>query len=381
MSKVKMKVKNKKIIFICSIMICFMANLTSCFNYRDINKVIFATAVIYDRSDDGVIKVYYDCIKPFRSSSDSSEKGKRQVYEGEGSTVLQAIQRINMSTSHDVNFSQCTTYIFTEKAAINGIKPYIDVMNREQEFAKRPVLFVYFGDLEELLSNVSEDEESVGSYVSDLVNKTKRTPASLVISFNEYLTQRTMDYANIMVGALTTKQDLDGTRMQLNGGCVFNNDQLKQKIDENDIIVYKFLNDNVSSGIYIVDNPISNQEKVTLEIIESNTNTDVQYENNNINLNKNIWIRAGIGETDGKFNGDRQVVDLIAKKTEEKMKKDFENMYAKYKEENLDIFGVNKMVNRKYKESVLGYNPIKDTNLNISLKVEISGTGVVQSSF
>lgn len=371
----------KKYISIFCIIIASSILLSSCFNYKDINKVIFATAVVYDTDDNGDVVVYYDCIKPYRSSSDSSEKGKRQVYTGKGKTVLEAIQKINMSTSHEVDFSQCTTYIFTEKASKEGIANYIDVMNREQKFAKRPVLFVYYGDIKELLSNVSEDEESVGAYVSDLVNKTKTTPASIVVTFNDYLTMRTMDYDNVVIGALVTKKDLDGTRMQLGGGCIFNDDVLQDRISEEETILYKFINDNVSSGIFIVENPLDQDKNITLEIIESNTDTNVKYAGEYIQMSKNMWIKANISETDGEFNNDKQVVELVKKKSEMKMQEDLMDFFDKYKKKHIDIFNISRLVDNKYKQSLSGGNLIDKTTLNIDVNIDIAGTGVVMESF
>ena len=51
--------------------------LTGCFDYHDINKVTFPTSVIFDVNDLGQEVVYLDCIKPYRSTNDSSDKGRR----------------------------------------------------------------------------------------------------------------------------------------------------------------------------------------------------------------------------------------------------------------------------------------------------------------
>ena len=48
--------------------------LTGCFNYRDINRVTFSTSIIFDVDELGRTIIYLDCIKPYRSTNDSSDR-------------------------------------------------------------------------------------------------------------------------------------------------------------------------------------------------------------------------------------------------------------------------------------------------------------------
>ena len=67
-----------------------------------------------------------------------------------------------MYSSSKLDFTQCKGYIFTEKAAKNGIRKYTDIINKNQEFMIRPYMFVLFGSPEELLNDVTVDEEYLG---------------------------------------------------------------------------------------------------------------------------------------------------------------------------------------------------------------------------
>ena len=102
--------------------------LTSCFDYHDINKVTFPTSVIFDVNDLGQEVVYLDCIKPYRSTNDSSDKGRRIIYKGEGKTALVALNDINRASSFKLDYSQIRAYIFTEKASRKGIKKFLDLI-------------------------------------------------------------------------------------------------------------------------------------------------------------------------------------------------------------------------------------------------------------
>ncbi|MDU3324557.1 MAG: hypothetical protein E7E70_28275, partial [Escherichia coli] len=115
--------------------------LGGCFNYRDINKVSFATSIIFDTDDFGRAIVYVDCVKPYRSTNESSDKGKRIIYKGIGKTALEALRDVNLASSYELNYSQNRAYIFTEKATRNGIKRYVDLINNNQEFQITPYMF------------------------------------------------------------------------------------------------------------------------------------------------------------------------------------------------------------------------------------------------
>lgn len=375
-----MKKRSKKIISLIAVIITLSCSLTGCFNYRDINKVIFATTVICDTDDNNDIVLYYECMVPFRSSGDSSEKGKREIYKGVGSSVLEAANNINSATNYEVNFSQCRSYIFTEKLAKKGVQRYIDAFNREQEFTIRPYVLVFLGDANDLIKKVNGDEENIGTYVNELVNKTKYSPSSVATTINQYLSERHMDYDATVVGALSIKQDGDTPRLLLNEAGVFRNDALIDVLDEMDTISYKALNDDINTGVMQVDNPLNKGDKITLQIIESKTDSNIKYDNG-ITLQKNIWIKCNIGEVGGKLAIDDEVIKQLEKSCEEEIGKGIEHTFNKYKNKKIDIFDINKNIRSEYKEKNTGVNPIVNTKLNANLKIKIIGSGTIEKSF
>ena len=176
--------------------------LVGCFNYRDINKVSFSTSIIFDTDDFGRAVVYVDCVKPYRSTNESSDKGKRIIYKGIGKTALEALRDVNLASSYELNYSQNRAYIFTEKAAKEGIKKYTDLINNNQEFQIKPDLFVYFGEVDDLLKVTSSDEEYLGLYLEELVHKNKRNPRAMRANINDYLSNTLDNTDTYIVGPL-----------------------------------------------------------------------------------------------------------------------------------------------------------------------------------
>lgn len=372
--------RSKKFILLIVVIIMLSCSLTGCFNYRDINKVIFATTVICDTNENNDIILYYECMVPFRSSGDSSEKGKREIYKGVGSSVLQAAKDINSATSYEVNFSQCRSYIFSEKLARKGIQQYIDALNREQQFTIRPYVLVFLGDVNDLIKKVNGDEENIGTYVNELVNKTKYSPSAVATTINQYLSERYMDYDATVMGALSMKQDGDTPRLLLNKAGVFRRDALIDILDEMDTISYKALNDDVNTGVIQVNHPLNKGHKITLQIIESKTDSNINY-NDGITLEKNMWIKCNIGEVEGKLAIDDEVLKQIEKNCEEELSTGIERTYNKYKNKKIDIFNINKNIRSNFKEKNTSVNPIVNTKLKVNLKMKIIGSGTIEKSY
>lgn len=326
-----LKVKKNRIVKLLLVTLIMCISMTGCFNYRDINKVIFATTILYDVNEAGDVAIYLDCIRPYRSANESSEKGKREIFKGEGSTVLEAAQNINMASSYEVNLSQCRSYIITEKAAKRGIKSYLDVMKRSQEYVIRPYLLVYNGSIPDLFKKVYGEEENIGSYIEDIVTKTKKNPPAIGISINEYLSKSTLDYEDLVVGALTLKDDFTKSRIELNGAAVFRNDILIDQLSKDDIINYKYLMGTASSGIIKVKNPIDESNNISLEIINAKTTTKLDYIDGKFELEKNIWLKCNVGEVQGVFSSLDEMSGKLKLQAEADLTKSIYDMFEKYK--------------------------------------------------
>ena len=112
------------------------------------------------------------------------------------------------------------------------------------------------------------------------------------------------------------KQDGDTPRLLLNKAGVFRRDALIDILDEMDTISYKALNNDINTGVIQVNHPLNKEHKITLQIIESKTDSNINY-NDGITLEKNMWIKCNIGEVEGKLAIDDEVLKQIEKNCEE----------------------------------------------------------------
>ena len=353
--------------------------LTGCFNYRDINRVTFSTSVIFDVDELNRTVIYLDCIKPYRSTNDSSDKGRRIIYKGEGKTVVEALSNINMISGYKLNYSQTKAYIFTERAAQKGIKKFLDLINDNNEFQMKTSAFVYYGDVQELLKTTSSDEEYLGLFLNELVKTDNNDVKFIKSNINYYLSNTLMGSNTLMLSALKLKKDAIDKKVEIDGGAIFENNRLIENIPSEDVVAYNLLTRNIRQGNLEIANPQTNEGFVTLQILDSNVKDSLKYEAGKFTLIKDIELDVSVAEAQEQFIVDSDILNYLTKNEEKFVSEYAKFIFNKYKDKNLDLFDIERMVEVYYPKSEVA-NPLKYTDIEVNTKVNIKGTGITRNS-
>ena len=375
-----MKKLNKKKRYINAIIFMILPMLfTGCFNYNDINKVTFATSVIFDIDDLGQTILYLDCIKPYRSTNEGSDKGRRMVYKGQGKTALEALEGVGRVASNKLNYSQIRAYIFTEKAAKKSIEKYLDLINNFNEFQVKPSAFIYYGNVEELLATTTNDEEYLGMLLNDLIGTQSYGVEATASNINYYLSNVLMGDNTILLPAITLKSGALDKKIEINGSAIIKDNVLVDKLDSEDSLMYNLMMGKVKSGILTLGNPNTKEDFISLNILQTTATNDVSYENDALVINKNINIEVSVAEIQGDAIVDYQLLDYIKNNEEAHVNKYVEYVFNKYKEKDIDIFDVGRIMEIHYPK-INSEDILSRTNVNINSNIKIEGTGAVRNS-
>lgn len=375
-----MKKLNKKKRYINAIIFMILPMLfTGCFNYNDINKVTFATSVIFDIDDLGQTILYLDCIKPYRSTNEGSDKGRRMVYKGKGKTALEALEGVGRVASNKLNYSQIRAYIFTEKAAKKSIEKYLDLINNYNEFQVKPSAFIYYGNVEELLAATTNDEEYLGMLLNDLIGTQSYGVEATESNINYYLSNVLMGDNTILLPAITLKSGALDKKIEINGSAIIKDNVLVDKMDSEDSLMYNLMMGKVKSGILTLGNPNTKEDFISLNILQTTATNDVSYENDALVINKNIDIEVSVAEIQGDAIVDYQLLDYIKNNEEAYVNKYVEYVFNKYKEKDIDIFDVGRIMEIHYPK-INSEDILSRTNVNINSNIKIEGTGAVRNS-
>lgn len=369
----------KKIARILVFIFVFPLILSGCYNYNEINLLTFVTSVIFDLDEIGNIVIYMDCVRPYRNENQSSDNGKRIIYMGKGNTVLDAIRDINMASSYKVNFTQNRVYIFTEAAAKQGIEKFLNIIDNDQEFQMKPYAFVFFGNVEELLNVTKSDEEYLGIFLNDLVQKNKANSKIIATNINDYLTESQMCSNYALLGALNLRDDLGEKGIELNGGVLMKDNVMKEKIDTNDGFSYNFLKDNLNTGTLEVPNLQTKDNFITLEILSNKTKTDIDYDGRRVLIKKSIKTRVAIDEAQGRFIYSKEAIKNLKEREEKRIEMELSNFFDKFNEKNVDILGVERYLEIKYPKLAIK-NVLSIVDLDINVDIDIEGSGRVKNS-
>ncbi|WP_315117878.1 Ger(x)C family spore germination protein [uncultured Clostridium sp.] len=361
----------KKILISSILAMCFLLN--GCFNYKDINRVLFATSILIDIDEDNNPIVYVETFKPYRSAISGSEKGQRIIYKGKGKTIFEALRTIGLSTSYKINATQNKALIFTEKAARYGMHDFIDLMGRDQEFIIRQYIVIYQGDVDRLLKANIKSEEYIGLFITDLIENIGTSSRSIKLSTNDYLNKRLSPGGTVVATLLKMSDDQLEELLIIDGGSIIKNDKLIVNIPIQDSQGYNFLVDQVKTGTLEIPYLSEENKYATLEIRNSRTKTNMEYDGKNLKLIKTINVRTTLAETQAALDFTPENLEKIAKGAEDNIIRATRDVFEKYKNNNLDIFNVERDFQIRYPHADWK-DILQDTTLEVKAKVVIEGS-------
>jgi len=363
----------KKFKFSIMILISMSMVFSGCYNYKDINRVIFVTSMLIDLDENNNIVIYTDTIKPYRSTNESSEKGMRIIFKGEGKSLFEAERNLNLSSSYTLNYTQNKAIIFSQKAAEAGLENYLDFLNRDQELLVRSFLFVYYGDINRLMKLASNDEEYLGAFLYEVVNKMQTSPRTINISLNDYLVTSELGSGVTIMSAMEVKKGVLKDNIELVGGAVISNEKLIDRLQIAQGLSYNFLMNKVKRGTLEVTNPDDKKKIVTLEILDGKTKTDIKVEKDKVELIKTIKIRASIGDVQGTMALSEENIKKLQENAENNIKKYGTMLFEEFKGKDLDIFNIKRELEMKYPSAKIE-EPLKKAELKIYPQVTIEGS-------
>ncbi len=361
----------KTLIIICLIMSCF--TMSACFSYKDINKIIFVTALTIDVDDLGNPVVYAEAFKGIRGSAPQG-MDERVLFNGKGKTMFEAIRDMNATSSYKLNFTQNKVVIFTQKAAEFGLSDFIDFLDRDQEMLIRPYIAVYPGKPEQLMKVNITQEKYIGFFITELIENIGTSSRAVVLNINDFYNQRVTGDKTNVVPIIDIPKDSLEAKLEINGGAVIKDDKMVSIIEKNEGQGFNFLMNNVSSGTLEITNPCDINKFVTLEILKSKTKTEVSYKNNILHLNKKIKVKVDFGEAQNSIIFTKENIRKIQAKAEDNILKSCNILFAKYEVMGMDIFDITEQFYAKY-PNIKIKNIINKTKLKVDVEVEIMNTG------
>lgn len=361
-----------KKIFLCIIILSTIF-FNGCFNYIDMDKVIFATAVAIDIDEQDSPIVYVEAYKASRGGKASSGKGQRVLFKGSAKTVFEALRDINLSSSYKINYSQIKGVIFTQRAAEKGLDTFIDVFTRGQEFVIRSEIVIFNGDPSSLMNIKLKEQDYIGLFIHDLIYNIRASSRGVVTSLNDFLNRNYEKGSCVAVTMVEIKKEQMEEKIEVGDASLIKNYKMIGKLKRDQGEAYNFLIDNIRGGTMEVTNPEYPDQFVTLEILKSKTENRIYYDGKRIHVRKLINTKASITEVQKGINLSQEALKGLEKNAEANIKKQCTRLFEQYKKRDIDIFGITEDFHRKYPRDNLN-DIIGITELEIEPHVHIEGS-------
>lgn len=374
MNKYRLNKYKKTIIIAYIIMSCFI--MTACFSYKDINRLLFITAIIIDADDMGNPILYAEAFKGVRGGTQQGTD-ERVVFKGTGKTLFEAIRDINAVATFKLNYTQNKAIIFTQKAAEFGIDNYLDLLDRDQELLIRPYIAVYIGDAEKLVKLNIVQEKYIGILIRQIIENISSSSRAVKLSLNDFYNQRSMGDKTSVVTIIDIKKDTLDPKLEINGGAIIRQDKMIGRLSRAEGQGFNFLMNNISGGTLEITNPDDSTKFITLEIQNSKTTTEISYKDNIVQLKKKIKVKVNFAEAQKTIKLTKESIRKIQQKSESNIVEAGTRLFEKYKGMSIDIFDLDEEFYKKYPKVKIE-NIIDKTNLDMEVQVEIMNTGDVR---
>ncbi|WP_169735924.1 Ger(x)C family spore germination protein [Alkaliphilus transvaalensis] len=355
--------------------------LAGCFDYNDINRVIFVTAAVVDIDDEGKYVLYTEAFHSFRSNQTNAEKGDKLFFRMEGLTLFDAARDFNRQAAFKVDYTQMKAVIVTERVAEKGLNYIVDILERGQETILRAHIIVTDEEPSTILNFPIKQNEYIGLYLNELMENPFLVKMFRVDRLNQYLNQRYQAGHTHILSNLSIEENPVDARMTVDGGAIFVNDKLVGKIEEGKMQAWRFLTNRVDRGLIIFPaTDITGDEELFMAVdtIHSSTKSDIEYDGNKIILKKSMTLKTSLMETQVPFVFNSENAEKIQQATEKVVKQNCEELFNQMKEKNIDIFDIEAQLVRKYPNIEI-QDPITITELHLEINNQLMGSPNVTS--
>jgi spore germination protein KC len=274
----------KKIKLLITLSIIFL--ITGCWNYRELNDLAIVSAIGIDE-ENGIYNVSVQIMNPNQqgssgsSGSSSTENTPIEVYEGQGKSILEAINNIFLKQPNDLFLGHTDIVFISDHLARKGIENFIDFLLRDRESRKIfPMVIIKNAKASDIIKLITPIEIISSKYISSTLEATKKDNG--IISnrlFDEVLMCLFVEGREATISAIeligspeegekvdNPSTSIPSTYFQISGSGVFIKDKLVGYFNQKESLGYTYIRNKAESTVISV--PCDDEGNYTGIILE-----------------------------------------------------------------------------------------------------------------
>lgn len=372
----------KKKIFI--LIIClYMFLLTSCWDYREIDKLAFLTGAAIDRANtEKDYQITIEIINADRTGTKSNFKSNILSYKGK--SIDDAVRSIISISAKQTYWTHATSIIVSEEIAREGLQPILDWLIRDSETRLDLYMIVSKDIPAKDILHLKPITTNIRSFeISDIIESSKKSSMTSRTKIYELINQISKKGINPVLPRVEKTINEGIETMKVNGGAVFKEDKLVGFLNEEEMKYHMFLMNKFDSGLFLfpLDEKKPNED-VTIELIHSKSKITPRLVDGRIEMKIKIKSETKITQMESNLDLLKEDNILLIKNLAEKNleKKILEFICKTQNELNVDTCGFGEHIKgampKLWKEIEKDWDSIyKDVVVDLELDININETG------
>ncbi|MED4452514.1 Ger(x)C family spore germination protein [Metabacillus fastidiosus] len=352
-------------IIICCLIFCA---LSGCVEQEIIDDINLVTTAGFDKKEGEEKYTGMVLIPQFLKDQPVQE----ERLTGESLLSREILSEIERESSRPLAIGKIKLVLFSEELARQGVKDFMDPLQRDESIGSRVLLAITRGDAADIMSE-QLGLKGTSTYLTSLIlhNKEQRDvpTANLHLFLNNYKSAWSDSYLPFL------KKKDDG--VIIDGLALFNGDKLVGEIPNEKLFSMKILTDSHTSGNYMLRIP-ETDELVSIYNIHSSRKIRAK-QLNPLKASVDIKMKGAIQQYTGR-DLTKEDIYKIEKALEKDIKKEVIALFEKFQELNIDPVRLGREIKAYSREFDLSEWRKRKEDYSVIVNVEavISETGVTE---
>lgn len=375
---------------------------TGCWGRYELNRVGIMVGIGVDLVKPGWYRFTYQEVNP----SGVSPQGAGGVTSPintivtTGPTIAASIRKTAQKISRRILTPHVQILVIGEDAAREGITGILDMFERDDKLRWNTQLLIAKGArAEEVLKvqtpvyklpalrlahqSITGEElwgENIAVNVMEAAQAIASTGTEPAVSGVELIGNSAEGSKDSNVATSSPPVQID-----MNGVAIFKGDRLKHWMTPHESRGTTWILDKIGSTMITVDCPQYKQERITMEVLRSQTKVHVETKGNKPQIRVGIEAEAKIAESDCPYKLDEAAsLDRLEKRTATAIKKEADAAVKVAQEQRSDIFGFGEAIHRSdpktWKRIKQNWNDrFAQADVAVEVKFLLRGTGMISN--
>ena len=365
---------------ICLFIICSFSSVffTGCTNAVELENLGIILALGFEAGENTNFKISVQLLDIDSKINDN--KIGSQVYEEEGGTIIDAIEKINKKVGRKFNFSHAQYVVIEDSLARKGIGEIVDFLLRFNQIRPDLPILITESKVEDILmAKVSTNKISAFS-VNDLNDVQRKRGYSVKTTIQRYISNINAGPKCDIFGVIRTNKNQNENYI-ISGLAVFKEGKLIGYFSQEEARGVNFIKGKISKGIVSI--LFDNNNNIGLEIYDSSSKIETKIVKGKLQVKVKISVKSNIYEVSKQldFVKNPQLLSEISKKEDEVIYAEVKMaIYKAQKKLGIDAlqFGEN-LYRKKYSQWKSVTNQwdkiFKEANIQVEVVSKINQTG------